>query len=229
MENQFEKLNIPITRMPAVYGKNLNQEYLKKAKNSHNLLTHFPYLNDGEIGLSKTYFDLWKIIAKQKEDFSLVLEDDALLTEGFFEDLKNLLEHISTNDFIDISGRKGLISLDKNNYITKFLVPGLQTTGQIIGKNAAKTLSGNLVKYYAPIDVMKQDVFKHKVKVYTTNKIYVSTNDKNVGGSTIQQNSMPVIKKIIREITRPIWQLITLCTYKLYRCIGNYYFYKTNS
>ena len=226
MENQFAALNIPITRMPAVYGKELPQDYLRKAKNQHQLLTHFPNLNDGEIGLTKTYFNLWKIVANQQEEFSIILEDDALLTNDFFKDLKSLLEMITVDDFIDIAGRKGFYPLEKNAYLSKFLIPALQTTGQIIGKSAAKKLSENLTNYYAPIDVLKQDVFKHKVKVYTSNKSYVSTNDKNLGGTTIQQKKMPKFNKIQRELIRPLWQILTLVTYKLNRCIKNYYFYK---
>ena len=113
MENQFKKLNIPATRMPAVYGKKLSEDFLKKAKKQHQILTHFPYLNDGEIGLTKTYFDLWKIVAKQEEEFSIIFEDDALLTQDFFKDLQYLLKSITVNDFIDISGRKGFWSLQK--------------------------------------------------------------------------------------------------------------------
>lgn len=227
MVNQFAILNIPITRMPAVYGKELPQDFLIKAKKQHNLLTHFPNLNDGEIGLTKTYFDLWKMIANQKEDFSIILEDDALVDKSFFEDLQNLLEQITTNDFIDIAGRTGFYSLEKKSYLTTYLVPALQTTGQIIGKEAAKTLTKNLTTYYAPIDILKQDVYKHKVKVYTTNKSYVISNDKNVGGTTIQQKGMQVWKKGIREIARPFWQIITFFTYKLNRCLRNYFFYKS--
>ena len=228
MENQFKKLNIPITRMPAVYGKELPQKFLKTAKKQHAFLTHFPYLNDGEIGLTKTYFDLWKIIANQEEEFSIILEDDALVTKDFFKELQTLLALITENDFIDIAGRKGFYSLEKDTYLTTFLIPALQTTGQIIGKKAAEHLAKNLTVYYAPIDVLKQDVFKHKVKVYTSNKSYVSSNDKNIGGTTIQQKSMPKFKKVFREITRPFWQLITLMTYKNYRAIKNYIFYRKN-
>ena len=226
MENQFKKLNIPLTRIPAVYGKKLPQDFLKKAKRQHNILTHFPYLNDGEIGLTKTYFDLWKIIGNQNEDFAIVLEDDALLTESFFNDLSLLLNEISKYDFLDISGRKGVFKIHSTKLTNTFLIPALQTTGQIIGKEAAKNLSKNLSVYYSPIDVLKQDVFKHKTPVLTTNKCYVSSNDKNVGGTTIQQKKMPKFKKIFREIMRPFWQLIALLTYKLQRCIRNYIFYK---
>ena len=226
MENQFQKLNIPITRMPAIYGKELPYEFLKKAKKQHHILTHFHYLNDGEIGLTKTYFELWKIISNQEEDFSIVLEDDALISNDFFEDLEILLESVSSDNFIDISGRKGFFALEKNTYLTKFSIPALQTTGQIIGKEAAKKLSENISLFYSPIDVIKQDVFKHKVTIFTSNKKYVSSNDKNIGGTTIQQKNLPKLQKILREFMRPFWQILALFTYKLQRCIRNYLFYK---
>lgn len=226
MENQFQRLNIPLTRIPAVYGKKLPQDFLKKAKRQHNILTHFPYLNDGEIGICLTHFKLWKFLSKQSEDFSIVLEDDALIHEDFFKDLEQLLSQITTNAFLDISGKKGFIPLKKDVLITKFLMPPVLMIGQIIGKDAAAKLSKNLSDYYAPIDVMKQDVYKHKVPLYSTNKQYVNSIDKQMGGSTIQQNNMIVWKKAIREIMRPFWQLIALLTYKLHRCIRNYIFYK---
>ena len=74
---------------------------------------------------------------------------------------------------------------------------------------------------------MKQDVYKHKVPLYSTNKQYVVSIDKKMGGSTIQQNNMIVWKKAIREIIRPFWQVFTLFTYKLQRCIRNYFFYQS--
>jgi len=38
---------------------------------------------------------------------------------------------------------------------------------------------------------------------------------------------MMVWKKAIREIIRPFWQVFTLFTYKLQRCIRNYFFYQS--
>tara|TARA_B110000046_G_C13021573_1_gene411538 strand:+ start:4530 stop:5276 length:747 start_codon:yes stop_codon:yes gene_type:complete len=228
MEDQFKELNIPLTRIPAVYGKELPKGFLKNAKSQFNIFTHYPNLNDGEIGLTKTYFDLWKIITKQKENYAIILEDDALLTKDFFRDLEKLLLTITKNDFLDISGRKGFFELTSNDLTTKFIIPSLQTTGQIIGRKAAKKLSHNLTTYYAPIDVLKQDVYKHKVKVFTTIKKYVISNDENVGGSTIQQKNMIGWKKVVREFIRPFWQIIAFFTFKLNRCIRNYLFYKSN-
>ncbi|MGY8911366.1 MAG: glycosyltransferase family 25 protein, partial [Flavobacteriales bacterium] len=56
---------------------------------------------------------------------------------------------------------------------------------------------------------------------------YVVSIDKKMGGSTIQQNNMIVWKKAIREIIRPFWHVFTLFTYKLQRCIRNYFFYQS--
>ena len=226
MEKQFQELNIPITRISAVYGKELPKSFLKSTKKQHNILTHYPYLNDGEIGLTKTYFNIWKIISEQEEDFSIILEDDALLDKSFFKDLEEILDEIGTSEFLDISGRKGFFLLKKRKYSDLYLIPSLQTTGQIIGKEASIKFLSNLKKFYSPIDVLKQDVFKHKVKTYTTKKYYCISNDKNIGGTTIQQKNLPKFTKIIREILRPFWQILALFTYKLQRCVRNYLFYK---
>lgn len=227
MERQFANLNIPITRYKAVYGKSLDKEFLKKEKRKHNILAHFPFPNDGEIGICLTHFKLWEFLSKQPEDFSIVLEDDALIQNDFFKDLDQLLSKITINDFLDISGKKGFYALNKDALTTKYLMPPVLMIGQIIGRNAAKKLSNNLSDYYAPIDVMKQDVYKHKVPLYSTNKPYVISADKKMGGSTIQQNNMIVWKKAIREIVRPFWQLISLITMKTYRCFRNYSFYNS--
>ncbi len=226
MENQFATLNIPITRFTAIYGKELPFSFLKKAKKEFNFLAHYPNLNDGEIGLTKTYFELWEVIKNQTEDYAIVLEDDALLDNSFFKDLPRILDEITTNHFLDISGRKGFFELKKNLFTSLFLIPSLQTTAQVIGKVAAANLHKNLTQFYAPIDVLKQDVSKHKVKVYTTNKSYVKSNDKALGGTTLQKKGMPKFKKVLREIMRPFWQVSTLFTYKLNRAFRNYFFYK---
>jgi glycosyl transferase family 25 len=226
MEDQFKKLNIPITRISATYGKELDADFLKKEKRKHKILAHFPFPNDGEIGICITHFKLWKFLAKQPEDFSIILEDDALVHEDFFKDLDQLLSKITTDDFLDISGKKGFYTLEKDDLLTTFLMPPVLMIGQIIGKNAAQKLSDNLSDYFAPIDVMKQDIYKHKVPLYSTNKQYVVSIDKKMGGSTIQQNNMIAWKKAVREIIRPFWQIISLFTYKTYRCVRNYNFYR---
>ncbi|MGC6284969.1 MAG: glycosyltransferase family 25 protein [Polaribacter sp.] len=226
MEDQFAKFGIDIERFSATYGKSLDIRELRNHKKGHQILAHFPYPNDGEIGICLTHFELWKSIANQKEDFAIVLEDDALVNEDLFRDLEDLLADLKTDEFLDISGKKGFYPLTKTESFCIYLMPPVLMIGQIIGKEAAKKLSQNLPNYYAPIDVMKQDVYKHQVPLKNTIKSYVKTNDFNIGGTTIQQRGLPIYKKIIRELVRPFWQIFTLFTYKFRRCFLNYRFYK---
>lgn len=226
MQEQFKNLNIKADRISAVYGKDLDSDFLKKSKAKHNILAHFPYPNDGEIGICETHFKLWDIISKQKEDFAIVLEDDAKISDDLLKDLDSLLININSNDFLDISGKKGFFNLSKNSLISKFLVPPVLMIGQIIGKNSAKILLNNLSEYYAPIDVMKQDVYKHRVSIYSSNKQYIKSYDKILNGSTIQQNNLAIYKKVIREVIRPFWQILSLFSYKSYRVIKNYLYYR---
>ena len=65
MENQFQKLKIPITRISATYGKELDEKLLKETKRKHCILAHFPFPNDGEIGICITHFKLWKFLSEQ--------------------------------------------------------------------------------------------------------------------------------------------------------------------
>ncbi len=226
MEQQFEDLGVPLERYPGILGKAMDAEKLKELKGHFNILTHFPYLNPGEVGLTATYFKLWGQITNQEEEFAVILEDDALIQNDFFKKIDDILEEITSDDFLDISGRKGYFKLQENKFTTLFSIPPLQTTGQIVGKEAAAKLVSNFDTWYAPIDVLKQDVFKHRVPVYVTKEEYVVSNDKNLGGTTLQQKKMPKLKKIVRELVRPFWQLLTLCTYKSMRFIRNYAFYK---
>ena len=71
-----------------------------KEKSKHHILAHFPYPNDGEIGICITHFKLWEFLANQPEDFSIILEDDAELHKDFLIDLPSLLSKITINDFI---------------------------------------------------------------------------------------------------------------------------------
>lgn len=229
MESQFKTFNVPFERFSAIYGKNLPKDFILNAKKQHQIIKHFPFLNEGEIGLIKSYFELWSLISKQKEDYAIVFEDDALIREDFFNDLDTLLSQITMDDFVDISGNKGLYRTKTSSMTDLYIVPPLRTTGQIIGKSAAIKLEESILNYEAPIDVMLQEVYKHNVKVFCTKTAYVLSNDKNVGGTTIQKKNMLKIKKIVREIIRPIWQLASFLTYKSARLFKNYSFYTKNN
>ena len=225
MENQFSNYDILFERFPAINGKELSTEFIKYAKNQQKLFKHYPLLNHGEIGLTKSYLDLWKVISNQNEKFAIVFEDDVLINKDFFEDLDSILQNITSEDYVDISGKKGVFKTGEQFLTDLYIIPPRGTTGQIIGRDAAIKLRKNISEYQAPIDVMLQEVHNHKVKMLCSKKVYVTHNDYEVGGTTIQSKDMIKAKKIIRELIRPLWQFSSLLSYKINRCIRNYIFY----
>ena len=226
MENQFKNLNISFERISAIDGKKLDLNSKLKANSEQNMFAHFGKMNYGEIGCFQSFIKSYNIISNQKEDFALLLEDDALINRSFFNDFKAILNSITIDDYVDITGRKGFIKIYNDILISEFIVPPLRNTAQIIGKNAGNKFYNSFKEYYAPIDVLKQDLYKHKVKLYSTNNKYVSHNDYNISGSTIQNKEKSQIKKVIRELIRPFWQLLSLFIFKLKRFIFNLVFLK---
>lgn len=226
MEKQFSSLSIPITRISAINGAELSDLILRKARSEKNLFAHFSKLQAGEIGCFLSFIKSFTLANKQEEDFAILFEDDALIDKAFFDDLQDILKDINIDYFVDITGRAGFMNIASHNLINKFVVPPFRNTAQIIGKNAGKKLFENLQTYSAPIDVVLQDIYKHKVHIYSTKKKYVSHNDFNVGGTTAQNKNINISKKIIREIIRPFWQLVSFFVFKIKRAFLNFLFYR---
>ena len=114
-------------------------------------------------------------------------------------------------DIVDISGRRGFwksakSKKNKNYELIQFNTPPLGMLGKVIGKDAAKYLFKNNSKYRGPVDVMLQKTYQHKLEIWSVNKGYVTHNDRDIGGSTIQNNKK-IAEKINRELKRPFWRL----------------------
>lgn len=227
MEKQFSSFGFSITRIDAMDGEKIDNEAINKARSEQNIFAHFGKMHHGEIGCFNSFIKSFDIISNQKEDFAILFEDDALIDESFFKDLPNILNIITSKDIVDITGRKGFWKIEESSLTKKFITPPVRNTAQIIGKDAGKKLFNSFKKYYAPIDVIKQDIYKHKVSIYSTIKSYVSHNDYNISGSTAQNKKVPKVKKILRELIRPFWQLVSLFIFKIKRFVLNYIFYLT--
>ena len=97
MKHQLETLGLPFERVEAIDGKALN------IKDSCTNPYRF-YLRQrrdclpGEVGCMESHRLAWKTALKQNCDYSLILEDDAILPD----DLKTTLESIESSTALDI-------------------------------------------------------------------------------------------------------------------------------
>jgi len=215
MEQQFDNLGIKAIRVKAIDGKELPKSDILEIENRLKQSNeHYTLPNVGEIGVYLSHKKIWEIVSKQKEDFALILEDDALIDMKLISDLNTLLSFIRNGEIIDISGLKGFLPLEskinKDIEIIRYLTPSLVIISTIFTRNAAKRMLEVFKEYNMPVDNMLQQVYKHKSNIWITKHPYVKTNYKNLGGSTIQnQSKKSLIEKLKREILRPIYRVKT--------------------
>ena len=212
MERQFDLMNINPVRVPAVDGYKLSVKECQEISNKQTLLTHFMKPKLGEIGAFLSYKLTWKMIAEQSEDFAVVIEDDIAIKPELLEDLSIILEKISPDEIVDISGRQGFIKMESRTAsndveLIRFSTPPLGTTGKIFGREAATFIYNSFTDYLAPHDVMLQKIYKHKIPIWSVNKHYLSHVDQEVGGTTLQMSDISLKGKVWREFKRPFWRL----------------------
>lgn len=228
IKKQFENINESITRISAVNGKDINKEIIKEAGDNQSLIMSMYKPSAGQVGCFLSHRNAWDMIRNQEEDFAVLLEDDALISEYFFTDLPNILRDISTDDFVDISGLKGKIKTNHTELLVKYIIPPHCTLGQIIGKNAASKLYDNIPHYWTAIDNMLRWVYKHKVIIYSTKKEYVIGKDEELNGSTIEILDDNYSKNILMKVVKVFWKL-SHSIMKLKVLFLNYLFYSKKS
>ena len=136
IKNTEKESNINIERFPALYGKNLNYDFLRK----HDYLSNKKIIKfNGSLGCYMSHCLLWeKIYKENKYENVLILEDDCIIDKNFNQQMEDLLEYIPKDfDYIMLgSGRRKGTSYNK-----KFIKP---SQGNVMGQNAG--LFGYIVK-----------------------------------------------------------------------------------
>jgi glycosyl transferase, family 25 len=128
--------NLNIERFPAIYGKNLNYDFLRK----NDYLSNKKIIKfNGSLGCYMSHCLLWeKIYKENKYENVLILEDDCIIDKNFNQQMDKLSAYIPKDfDYIMLGSgrRKG------RNYNDKFIIP---TQGNVYGQNAG--LFGYIVK-----------------------------------------------------------------------------------
>ena len=225
IQKQLKSFNQDYIRISAVNGSDLDEEIINQASKNQSLTMSLVKPNAGQVGCFLSHRKAWEMIKEQEEDFAILLEDDIIIHQELFDELDDILNCISTNDYIDLSGLKGKMIFKKNDILTKFVTPADRTMGQIIGKNASKTLYDNMTEYITAVDNMLRFVHIYKVPIWTSNKAYVSTIDDELGGSTIgYQDHENNQRNILTKIIKPVWK-IAHSLMKLKLRFLNYLFY----
>jgi GR25 family glycosyltransferase involved in LPS biosynthesis len=167
-------------------------------------------LSNGEIGCSLSQKQSWNIAAKSRHRATVVLEDDVQISDKFSSVIQSLYEYMDENIIIDLKGKKGFFELERIHLpnginLVHYSTPPLGTQGAIFGKRAASHLLNNVKGFKAPIDNLMQQIYQHKVEIWSLEEGCISHETEASGGASIAR-SRNIFKKILNEISRPFWR-----------------------
>ena len=95
ISNQIDKkLKKKFTRIPAVYGKDLTNDELKKYT---NLFCRY-LCSPGMIGCALSHMKTWKKCVENNDKYSMILEDDCEFTDDFQQEFKKVIDELDKND-----------------------------------------------------------------------------------------------------------------------------------
>jgi GR25 family glycosyltransferase involved in LPS biosynthesis len=209
----FSNTNLSLTRWNAIYGKELNDEYIKNisTKSCNILCSH------GLIGCWLSHYTLWKHIVDNKLNNVLILEDDAYPVKNFNTKLNTILKEVpddcdllflgnfGTNDTFFENFLKYLFSARQEKYISKnIVIPSIALTmhAYILTYNGAKKLINsiylNKIDYH--IDVtLNEKIFNNNFNVYAIKNNIINQNNSS-NESNIVSSSHPIITNLLHKI-----------------------------
>ena len=163
--------NVPIERISAVDGRQLNNDELNRHFNIQlNQRQYHKTLTAGEIACYMSHRKVWAKIVEENLDFALVLEDDFLLTGDLHELLSSVAAIAQPWHCIKLTEypikRKELSSkpLGKFHLVSYNKVPA-RTGAQLISQAGAKRLLLASEKFGRPVDIDLQYWWEHNLIV----------------------------------------------------------------
>ena len=213
VSENLNKLKIPFTRIPAVYGKNLTEPIRHYSKLSYMIRTGKSQ-NNAEIGCYFSHIKTLKYFLETQFDYALVLEDDAQVNEHLPTILDDCIRCKSKWDLIRLSSsRKGLChkiitlgnkySLSVNKRVLK------NTAGYFVNRYAAEKCIQHLLPMKLPYDVALDRDWSIGIRTLCVQPFPVTFTD--------EETQIPKVKRV-RFFRSTTFHLFHLVDYLLRIC-----------
>ena len=215
VEAAVRNVGMPATVMDAVDGQALSDAEVATWYPGHALFEpRYPFpLGRGEIACFQSHRNAWKEILKRNLDFAVVLEDDTAIDRSqiekvasFFADFGKSDDYVSLQTRPIVSGAKPIFCDGRANLIQQ-IPPPLRTSGQIVGREAARKLLSVTEQFDRPIDCLLQMFWVTGVRMLCASPSGVSDWPEDFGGSVAQskaRRSFP--DRLHREVSRAIYR-----------------------
>lgn len=166
MVSEASRLNLPLTRLPAVDGTNLSREQIDAL---HEPEKGMHRLSGPEVGCLLSHREVWKKIAAGQHKFGAVFEDDVKFSNDSNIFLKDDSWLPSDADIIKVetTSRKAVLSppfidVGKTRQIAHLKSRHLGAGGYILSQGFARKLVERTQRFKAPVDYLLFDA-KHAI------------------------------------------------------------------
>ena len=210
-----EACGLPSEVFPAVDGRSVEPGDLEGIVREPAFAPTYPFdLGSGEVGCFLSHRAIWKRIARGAEDAALVMEDDAgIEPEAFAKALGLASRHVPRLGYVQFqrrpaAGRRYDVDHSDVVHLTVPQVSGLQTTAQLISKQAAARLLEASTAMDRPIDTLVQSHWHTGLRVAEIFPSGVADISRSIGGSTLGTPTQRRLPKLAwREAVRTRYRL----------------------
>lgn len=201
INRQASQLGLSIERFPAIDGSKLNPP------------PNFP-VSPGAIGCFLSHRALWEAISHGRDDYALILEDDALLSPSLPEFLHDTSWLPKDADLVHIGATDPLCSIRGFGRMTKGrkLYLSLKCTGTesyIISKQCASRLVIDMVSIDREFDQILFNGGRPDLKIYKLNPGLATQDRKTFEGlieRSLKKTKLTIGQKLKRELLRSLEQ-----------------------
>ena len=152
----------------AVDGKALQpSQYTHRMQTRHHFLKEGFEMTSGEIGCFMSHHNLWQKIADGKNEYALVLEDDAVWDNDFADVINQVLtckwhwEVVLLSEYTSTTAGRVLCNLGDNRQLIRRHRRAFTAAAYLISRTGAAKLCDYCQTIRAPLDWMFPEFWKH--------------------------------------------------------------------
>jgi glycosyl transferase, family 25 len=179
---QLEKFGLGFQRVQAVDGKLANPTQKALLDEMKYQSRHGKTSLPGELGCYLSHVRVIEVFLASDSPFAIILEDDAILEDGFIQGIEELLKHANRWDMVKLSGVHSgtpvsVLQLNQNLVLAVMFSKCTGSSAYILNRRAALELSQGLLPMTLPYDHEFDKGWKYRIKVRAVSPFLVTHNE----------------------------------------------------
>lgn len=205
---------VPVRVIEAVDGRALTAAEIEAVYSRSSLhAPRYPFeLTVGEIGCFLSHRKAWQMIVENDLQAGLVIEDDVEINaEAFGSALKLARVHVGAHGIVqfqvrDVANPGAVVAVDGEVCLARPAQVPLRASCTLYTPLAAQRLLDQTKRFDRPVDTYVQMHWLTGLRPCIAIPSGVCDNGNDIGGTTIQARNVPWLKRLRREVLRPLYR-----------------------